>query len=204
MRHVATAVVAIGLLWAWIGPLVAGDRHGAAGDHQHADATELPGLLARLPKARVAHGNRQCRDWTGTRWECGLAAWEWVGPYRGRATTDRGRQWRTCLWMHPRSSGGRGDPLTVTFDEIPLAEGLSGEAALLDTPKKGSGVDFTVRVDGKQRARIRLTDQRGREWKEWTVVPRDDDPATGTVQLEIRASNPDWRHTCVTAFEGNP
>lgn len=195
-------LVVAGLLIASLaGPFVARRDSAAA---QVASGRSSDGLLDILSQARVSYGEHQCSTWTGNRWDCGLRAWEWVGRYRGRLTHDGVAEWRPCIWAHPRTERGREEPLRIVFEDVPLGTALTGEAGLLDAPRTGGPAMVTVRVDGKQRARVRITDGDGRRWHEWrATVPEGLE--RGDVAFEITAANADWRQVCFTAFvEGAP
>ena len=160
-------------------------------------------LRDRLDTARVRYGRQTCETWTGNRWVCrGLAAWLWVGRHHGQATTDRGVERRACIWAHPNGKGKSSEPLSIVFPDVALGTDLHGEVALLDAARTGGPVDFSIRLGGKQRARVRVTDERGRRWKRWTVPTDAEIAKTADVEFQVSANDPSWRQVCFTAFVG--
>ncbi|MBT9554784.1 MAG: hypothetical protein IV100_02090 [Myxococcales bacterium] len=153
-------------------------------------------LLDRLPEARVAWGDHSGR-YTGVRWVSGLEDWLWVGPHAGLVTTDRGPEWRWCLWSHLPKGSAVPTPLTITFP-VPAGVGrLHGEAAVLDTPRDGADVNFEVSA-GEKRIAHTLRDARGENrWLPYELLV----PGEATeLRFRLTATNADWRHVCFTAF----
>lgn len=153
-----------------------------------------------LSTATVAHGKHACDRWTGSRWACGLDPWLWVGRYIGRATTPKGPEWRRCIWAHPTTRDGKTSPLTISFPDVPLADELRGEAALLDVPRPGAPVEFSIKVAGRQRTQVRLVDQDKRIWHPWSVRTAGMAGRSAEVLVEIKTADPNWRHVCFTAL----
>ncbi|MFT7624026.1 MAG: hypothetical protein ACI9WU_003212 [Myxococcota bacterium] len=191
------SIACILALIAWVGPLLGS---APAPDTEMAETTSL---LWRIDTADVRYGAHRCTRWTGTRWDCQLEPWEWVGPYRGKATSPDGVQWKPCIWTHPRSKDGRPQPLTITFDNVPMDAGLSGHLAILDVPQSGDAVEFTVRVDNQQMARLRVSDRKERRWTPWRVSPKPG-VKTASVRFELTSKKAAWRHVCFTAFTAGP
>lgn len=158
--------------------------------------SESASLLDRLSDARVTWGDRSGR-YTGVRWVSGLEDWLWVGPHAGLVTTDRGPEWRWCLWSHLPKGGAAPSPLTIVFPVTAGMGRLYGEAAILDTPRDGADVTFEVSA-GERRVAHTLRDARGENrWLPYELmVP------SGATELHFRltAPNADWRHVCFTAF----
>ena len=197
----ALATVVLAALW--LGPVVgvlAGPLVEAA-----PEAEEGESLREALSTAIVRHGERPCTQ-TGDRFVCGASPWLWVGRHVGRATSAEGPRWRPCIWAHPPDArNGRAVPVTITFPEVHLGAELHGEAAILDVPRSGEPVSFTVRVGARQRARLSLTDGRDgdRRWQTWTVPTGPDAGQRADVTFEISAPQPSWRQVCFTAFVGS-
>jgi hypothetical protein len=153
-------------------------------------------LIDRLSDARVTWGDRSGR-YTGVRWVSGLEDWLWVGPHAGLVTTDRGPEWRWCVWSHLPKGGVVPTPLTIVF---PVSAGmgrLHGEAAILDTPRDGADVTFEVSA-GEKRVAHTLRDARGENrWLPYELTVPD---GATELRFHLTASNADWRHVCFTAF----
>ena len=165
--------------------------HGASS----VPAVDAP-LLDRLGEARVSWGDHSGR-YTGLRWISGLQDWLWVGPHAGLVTTDRGPEWRWCLWSHLPKGGPGPTPLTITFPAAPGGGLLHGEAAILDSPRDGADVTFEV-IAGDKRVAHTLGDVRGENrWQAYELALPDVD-AEPTFRLT--SANADWRHACFTAF----
>ena len=194
--------LAVGSSWAW--PLLAARAptvDDAAVAPERFASAELS-LRDHLSEAKVTWGDDAGLGFTGQRWVSGLQPWLWVGPYRGLATTARGPEWRRCIWAHAAgpATGPKARPIRIRFDDLPPFTRVHGEAAILDVPREGGPLDFSVTVGTQRPVRRVLTDARGeRQWTAWEAINVD---GARSVTFEIAAASPDWRQFCFTAHLG--
>lgn len=158
-------------------------------------------LRDHLVTATVGYGEAGCTRWTGNRWECGLKPWLWVGRYQGTATRDGRASSRPCIWAHAESDGGKAVPLKIRFEHLPLGNVVRGEVALLDTPRSGGPVEFSVSIDGQRGVRMRLTDDKNqRYWRDYRIDTRPLRGRRVPIEFQITAKNASWRQVCFTGF----
>ena len=148
-----------------------------------------------LQQATVISNGAQCTEWTGTRFRCGRADWEWVGRHIGTITTNEFPDTRPCVWLHPRGTGDNG----LTFDNVPVGAHISGYVGLLDSAKNGRAVTVDIRLDDTRQKQLLLNDRR-RGWHELHLDTQATTGSDQTVSINIRTASPDWRHICIQLF----
>jgi len=195
------------LAYAYCAPFCFPAYSNGALAEQFTQTTDGFSFRDRLSKATVQFGDTPCDRWTGNRWDCERDAWLWVGQHQGRVTTPQGPEWRRCIWAHAHASSKHDETLRISWSSLEWKGPLHGEVSILDTPVSGGPANFRVLVDGRQRASVRVTNERARRdherrWKPWSVpaIPRESGEMD--VVFEISASDGAWRQVCFTAHAG--
>jgi len=144
-----------------------------------------------LEDATLTSDDATCDTWTGARYRCGQAAWEWVGRHVGNVQKEGIADRRSCIWFHPRGTGTN----RLVFHKVRLGSRVTGYVGLLDSAKEGKPITVKVSIADTTRKSLLLSDRR----KGWLTVDIDtakqcDEYADISVELQTKAVG--WRHVC--------
>jgi hypothetical protein len=145
-----------------------------------------------LRQANVISGGQVCADWTGTKYRCGDASWEWIGRHIGRISANGNIDERACLWIHPRERGKN----KVVFPEVKLGARITGYVGLLDSAEKGAPITVELGLSDKTAKKILLTD-RARGWFEVTIDTSKQQDTNANISVELSTKAIAWRHVCI-------
>jgi|GEM_PF-2892986 len=141
---------------------------------------------------------KESRDCTykDEKWVCPIRDWN----YLGKRSVQIGKKWQHAIWMHPLKNW----TTSSTFKDVPMGKRLVGEYALADKAaelKDGAPVDFVIKINGVEKARLKTKRTYG--WHNFEIDTSKIDGKREDVTFEVTAKKDGLRHFCFMARTRN-